>query len=114
MHIHTTFRHMEPSDAVKEYTESKLQKFSKYLHEPIEVHVVFQVQKLSQSAEVTVSAKNFRFHGVEESENLYASIDLVASKIERQLKKHKEKIKEHKSTLGTREVATLLNEEETV
>ncbi len=110
MQIHVTFRHMETSDPIREYAESKFEKFGKYLHEPIETHVVFQVQKINHCAEVTIKAKHFHFHGVEESPNLYASIDLLADKIERHLKKHKEKIKDHKSVISTHDAAVSLNE----
>jgi ribosome hibernation promoting factor len=109
MDINVTFRHMNPSDALKDYAESKFEKFKKYLHEPIEVHAVLQVQKIRQLAEVTVKAKHFRFHGMEESQDMYASIDLVAGKIERHLKKHKEKVKDHKSVASTRDAAVRLN-----
>lgn len=97
MQIHITFRHLETSPAVKEYIESKAEKFAKFLHEPIEAHFVVEVQKIRQLAEVTITAKNFKFHGVEESENMYASIDLLIDKVDRQLKKHKEIVKDHKS-----------------
>jgi len=109
MQIHVTFRHMEPSDAVREYAESKFERFQKYLHEPVEVHAVLQIQKIRQLAEVTVTAKSVRFHAVEESPDMYASIDLVTDKIEQHLKKHKEKIKSHKSVTSTRDAAVSLN-----
>jgi putative sigma-54 modulation protein len=108
MEIHTTFRKMEPSEAIRKYVETKTQRFKKFLHEPIEVHAVLKVQKIRQLAEVTVTAKNFRFHGVEESPDMYASIDKVADKIGRQLKKHKEKIKAHKSVPSLYEVTAIL------
>ncbi len=110
MHVHVTFRHLESSQAVKDYVESKTEKFKKFLHEPIEVHVVLEVQKLSHIAEMNVSAKDVKYNAlVEESSNLYASIDLVSEKIERQLRKHKEIVKEHKHTPSTYEAAQLLN-----
>ncbi len=109
MQIHVTFRHLEPSQAVKDYVQSKTEKFYKFLHEPIEVHVILEVQKLTHKAEVNVRAKNVKYHGVEESPNLYASIDLVTEKIARQIKKHKEIVKEHKHTASTYEVAQALN-----
>jgi len=96
MQTHVTFRHLAPSDALKAYVENKTKKFEKFLHEPVDVHVVLEVQKIRQMAEVTIKAKNFHFHGVEESSNMYASIDLVSDKVERHLVKHKEKIKDHK------------------
>jgi len=109
MQINVTFRHMNPSDSLKNYAESKFEKFRRFLHEPVEVHVVLQVQKIRQLAEVTVKAKHVRFHGMEESQDMYASIDLVAGKIERHLIKHKEKVKDHKSA-STHDVAARMEE----
>jgi len=109
MQVHVTFRHLEPSQAVKEYVQKKSEKFQKFLHEPIEVHVILEVQKLTHKAEVNVSAKNVKYHGLEESPNLYASIDLVTEKIGRQIRKHKEIVKEHKHTASTYEAAQVLN-----
>ncbi len=110
MQLNVTFRHLDSSEALRSHAENKLGKFEKFLHEPIEIHVVLEVQKLRQLAEVTIKAKNFHFHGVEESPNLYASIDLLEDKIQRQLKKHKEKVKGHKSVSPTRDAAVILGE----
>lgn len=113
MQISVTFRHMHPSDSLKTYAETKFEKFKRFLHEPVEVHVVLQVQKIRQLAEVTVKAKHIRFHGMEESQDMYASIDLVAGKIERHLKKHKEKVKDHKS-VSTHDLAARMVEAQEV
>jgi len=97
MNLEITFRHMDSSEPLKKYIQEKMSGFSKFLHEPIDVHVVLEVQKkIHQLAEVTIRSKNYRFHCVEESENMYAAVDLVVDKIQRQLVKHKEKVKEHK------------------
>ncbi|MBF0492311.1 MAG: ribosome-associated translation inhibitor RaiA [Deltaproteobacteria bacterium] len=110
MQIHVTFRHLETSEALRDHADKKMEKFKKYLHEPIEVHLVFSVQKkIHQVAEVTIKAKHFHFHGIEESEDMYTSIDKLASKVERHLVKHKEKVKDHRA-LPTHEAAPLLSE----
>lgn len=92
-----TFRHMPASNALREHAEEKVQKFLKYLHEPVDIHVILMVEKIRQIAEVNVQSKNFTAHGVEESHDMYTSIDKVTSKVEAQLRKHKEKVKAHKS-----------------
>lgn len=110
MQVHVTFRHFDSSQAVKDYIQSKTEKFKKFLHEPVEVHVILELQKHSHKAEMNISAKHIKYHAlVDESSNLYAAIDLVAEKIERQLRKHKEIVKEHKHTPSTYEAAQLLN-----
>ncbi|MBL7685566.1 MAG: ribosome-associated translation inhibitor RaiA, partial [Deltaproteobacteria bacterium] len=70
MEINVTFRHMNPSQNIREYAQTKFKRFERYLHEPIDVHVVLHTEKIRQIAEVTVKAKNFHFHGVEESPDL--------------------------------------------
>ncbi|MCE9625798.1 MAG: ribosome-associated translation inhibitor RaiA [Deltaproteobacteria bacterium] len=92
-----TFRHMPASNALRDHAEEKAEKFMKYLIDPVDIHVVLMVEKIRQIAEITVKSKNFTAHGVEESTDMYTSIDKVTSKIEAQLRKHKEKVKAHKS-----------------
>ena len=99
MQIAVTFRHMESSDAVRSYVEEKLARVKKYIEEPIDAQVVLSVQKkIHHRAEVTMVAKGLTMKSMEEKDDMYAAIDLMVDKIERQLKKYKEKLKEHKGT----------------
>lgn len=91
MQINVTFRHTEPSQAVREYAEEKLSKVKKYLEEPIEAHVVLKVEKFRHIAEVMVESNGLRLNGTEETQDLYSAIDLVADNIERQITRSKEK-----------------------
>ncbi len=101
MQIAVTFRHMESSDAVRSYVEEKLAKVKKYIEEPIDAQVVLSVQKkINQRAEVTMVAKGLTMKSAEEKEDMYAAIDLMVDKIERQLKRYKEKLKRHKGSTG--------------
>lgn len=103
MQITVTFRHMEPSDALKTYAEDKLAKVAKYIDEPITVQVYMTVEKIRHSAEVTINAKGITIKASEETNDMYAALDLVLDKIERQLRRYKERIKGHKpsETPGT-------------
>jgi len=97
MQIAVTFRHMESSEAVRSYVEEKLAKVKKYIDEPIDAQVVLSVQKkIHQRAEVTMVAKGLTMKSAEEKDDMYAAIDLMVDKIERQLKRYKEKLKRHK------------------
>lgn len=97
MQIAVTFRHMESSEAVRSYVEEKLAKVKKYVDEPIDAQVVLSVQKkINHRAEVTMVAKGLTMKSVEEKDDMYAAIDLMVDKIERQLKRYKEKLKRHK------------------
>lgn len=101
MQIAVTFRHMESSEAVRSYVEEKLAKVKKYIEEPIDAQVVLSVQKkINHRAEVTMVAKGLTMKSVEEKEDMYAAVDLMVDKIERQLKRYKEKLKRHKGSTG--------------
>lgn len=96
MQITTTFRHMESSDALKTYAEDKLAKVQKYIDEPIVAQVFMTVEKIRHSAEITITAKGITIKASEETNDMYAALDAVVDKIERQLRRYKERIKEHK------------------
>lgn len=93
MQIQVTFRHVEPSDAVKEYAREKIGKVEKFLDGPVEANVTLSVEKHRHEADVTIMASGLKIHGHEETGDLFSSIDLVMDKIERQLKRYREKLK---------------------
>lgn len=98
MQVSTTFRHMEQSDALKTYAEEKLERLTKYIDEPINVQVYFAVEKkIRHIVEIVIAAKGISTKASEATNDMYAAIDAVLDKIERQLKRYKEKIKAHKS-----------------
>ena len=103
MQITTTFRHMEPSEALKSYAEEKLERVKKYIDEPIVVQVFLTVEKIRHMAEVTINAKGITIKAAEETNDMYASVDAVSDKIERQLRRFKERIKAHKPASDARE-----------
>lgn len=101
MQIAVTFRHMDASEAVRAYVEEKVARVKKYIEEPIDAQVFLSVEKkIRHKAEVTIIAKGITIKGSEETNDMYAAVDAVVDKIERQLKRYKEKIKEHKPTSG--------------
>ena len=97
MQINITFRHTEPVESLKAYIAEKLQKVKKYLQEPVEAHVVFSTEKFRHTIEVTITAGNgTSIHGIESMEDMHAAIDSVSDKIERQIKKYRDKTKRPK------------------
>jgi putative sigma-54 modulation protein len=94
---------MEPSEALKSYAEEKLERVKKYIDEPIVVQVFLTVEKIRHMGEVTITAKGITIKAAEETNDMYASIDAVSDKIERQLRRFKERIKAHKPASDTRE-----------
>ena len=89
-------RKIEVTQPLKSYALEKVSVLNKYLDGNVKVHMTLAVdKKFQQRAEVSVTAKNLHLKGVEESEDMYASIDKVMDKIARQAKKFKEKVKDH-------------------
>ena len=109
MHITVTFRHLEATDSIKKHVEEKLEKFKKFLIHPIEAHVILSVEKFRKQCEITLSAPNFHATALTTDEDLYAAIDISEHKLERQLRKHKEIIKEHKHHPSHQDVIAALN-----
>jgi len=97
MDITVTFRHMEPTDSLRNYAEEKISKLNKYLDFPLEAHIVLTVEKFRHIADVTLSLNGTRIKGAEETEDMYSAIDIVMDKIETQVKRHLSKIREHRS-----------------
>ena len=92
--VSVTFRHTEPTSALKRYVEQKIHRIGKYFSNPLEAHVILAVEsKDCQVAEVTLHIHGTMIHGREKNPDLYAAIDLAMDKIQRQIKKQKEKIK---------------------
>ena len=100
MQLSVTFRHMEPSDALKNYVQERTSRLTRYIDRPLESHVTLKVEKFRQIADVVITTNGIRIAGVESHEDMYAAIDLVMEKIERQVKKYKSKIRKHKPTPG--------------
>lgn len=85
MQISMTFRHMEPSDAMKDLVEDKVARVRKYLQGPIDASVVLSMERYLHVCDVTISSGSQTYKGREESDDMYASIDRVMEKIERQI-----------------------------
>jgi ribosome hibernation promoting factor len=92
--ISVTFRHTEPTDALKLYAEEKIHRIGKFFSQPLDAHIVLAVEsKERQSAEVELHTHGTTIHGKEETEDLYSAIDLVIDNVKRQVQKHKDKTK---------------------
>lgn len=97
MQFSVTFRHMDATDALKGYAKDRLEKIRKYFPDPIMIHVVMSTERFHHKVDVNVQLHNgFKLAGTETTENMYSSIDLVSAKIERQVRRYKEKLRTHK------------------
>jgi len=84
-----TFRHMDPTDAIKELVEEKVSKVKKYIQGPFEASVVLSMEKYLNVCDVTISASGHTYKGREETDDMYTSVHKVMDKIERQIDKDK-------------------------
>ena len=87
-------QNLQVTEALKEYIEKKLSKLEKYFESPVEsdVHVTLSVVKNIQTIEVTIPLSGVMLRAEERNSDMYASIDLVVDKLERQIRKHKTKV----------------------
>ncbi len=96
MQVSITVRHAKLTPQLKKYAEEKVSKVQKYFDNVIAAHVILTVEKYYSIAEATVNAGGTRINAKEESQDLYAAIDLMVDSLDRQMKKFKEKIKTNK------------------
>jgi ribosome hibernation promoting factor len=96
MLVNITFRHLDSTEALKAHAKAKVEHIQRYIDRPSEAHVVLHVENLEHHADINLKAGPFLLRGRAKSPDMYASIDAAAEKIERQLKKHKEKLKNYK------------------
>lgn len=93
MQLEITGRHVDVTDAIKDYARRKIQKIAEEFRAVESVHVILDIQKINHIAEVVVQGRHhMHLDAKEVSQDLYASIDLVSDKIEKQLRKVHDKI----------------------
>ncbi len=96
MQINFTGHNVEVTPALRSYAEEKLNKLVRHFDKITSIHVVFDVEKLRQIAEASIMITKGEVYARSESEDMYASIDSLIDKLDRQLIKHKEKIRNHR------------------
>ncbi len=102
MQVAVTFRHMEPTEALKQFATEKVERIQKYVHAPTGANVVLSVERYMHKADITISAHGMQMRGEEKSEDMYASIDRAMHKIERQVKRYRNKLTSHKQREGAK------------
>lgn len=97
MKISVTFRNTEGENWQKEYVAEKLDKLNKYMDNPVDARVILSVEKFRNTAEINLLADGLNINSKEEEKEMVLAIDNAIEKIERQLKKRKEKIRGFKN-----------------
>ena len=100
MQTSVTFKNLDPSDHLRDYVSDKLNRFDKYLYNPAEASVVLSVEKFRHIAEVNIIGDRLSINGKEETEDMYSAIDMVLDKLEKQIKKNKQKIRDRRQGKG--------------
>lgn len=95
--VHVTGRHVEVTDAMKDYAMEKITKISRFSDRIIDVWITMDIQKLEHRIDVVLKVDHIKIAAEAVSENMYASIDLVAAKIKSQLSRYREKIRDHQA-----------------
>src|SRR5690606_11030282 len=95
MKVSISGRHMEVTDGIRSHVEDALARLTSHFDRAIDADVVLGVEKHRHIAEVTLHANGMRVHGKESSLDMYASVDAVVHKIERQCLKYKGRINRH-------------------
>ncbi len=97
MQTSVTFKNLDSSEHLKNYVSDKLDRFDRLLDNPAGANVVLRVEKFRHIAEINISGDRMTINGKEETEDMYSAIDMVLDKLEKQIKKGKEKTRERRS-----------------
>ncbi len=95
MEISVTFRHSETSPAIQKHIRDKIQKLSKYFIKPTNAHITLNVEGTRHAAEISFAEDHSVLNAHVVTHDMYVSVDRALEKLETQLKKYKEKLKNH-------------------
>ena len=110
MQTSVTFKNLDSSDHLKSYVADKLDRLDKYLDNPAEASVVLTVEKFRHTAEINIAGDRLSINGKEETNDMYSAIDMALDKLEKQIKKSKQKIRERRTSSKNRN-RSMLEEE---
>jgi len=95
MQLSVTGHHIEITEALRNYVATKLAKLERHFDHMTDIHCVLTVEKLQHKAEATIHVGGGTIHAEQTEPNMYAAIDILVDKLDRQVKKHKEKLTDH-------------------
>ena len=95
MRIEISGHQIDVTPALRDYVKSKLERLQRHSDHLIDGHVILSVEKLAQKAEATFNLTGGNVHAESVAEDMYAAIDLLADKLDRQVLRHKEKLTDH-------------------
>ncbi|MFK7955694.1 MAG: ribosome-associated translation inhibitor RaiA [Lysobacterales bacterium] len=95
MQINLTGRNIDITSALRKKVDGKIKRITKHFDHIIDIHVVLGVDRHQQHAEATVNTSGKKFFAEAQTEDMYASIDMLAERLDRQVLKHKDKLRDH-------------------
>ena len=107
MQTSVTFKNLDPTDTLKSYVRDKLDRFDRLLDNPAEANVVLLVEKFRHIAEININGDRLTINGKEETNDMYSAIDMVLDKLEKQIKKNKQKIRERRPGVNAKNIALM-------
>lgn len=103
MQIQISGQQIEVTPALRQYVEDKIEKFPRVFENLTSLNVVLSVEKLVHKADGTLAASGRVLHAFDVKPDMYASIDGMVDKLVAQLRKHKEKLKDHRQAQARQE-----------
>jgi putative sigma-54 modulation protein len=95
MQLNLTGHHVDITPALRDYVSNKLERLERHFDHVTNVHVILSVEKLRQMAEATIQITGNTVFANAEDQDMYAAIDALIDKLDRQVCKHKEKLTDH-------------------
>jgi len=96
MQVSLSGHHVEITDSIRNYVNEKVERLDRHFDQAMDIHIVLTVEQLRHKAEATLHVSGNNLHADDVQETMYAAIDGLVDKLDRQGKKHKEKIKSHR------------------
>jgi len=105
MQVSLSGHHVEITESMRNYVHEKVEKLERHFDTALDIHIVLTVEKLRHKAEATLHVSGSNLHADDVQEDMYAAIDGLIDKLDRQGKKHKEKLKNHRTRGAAAELA---------
>ena len=101
MQINLTGHHVDLTPPLRDYVNSKMERLERHFDNVTDIHVILSVEKLRHKAEATMNVSGGRLYADATEQDMYAAIDALTDKLDRQVKKHKEKVTDHHRNEGS-------------
>jgi putative sigma-54 modulation protein len=97
MQVSLSGHHVDITDSIRNYVHEKIQRLDRHFDQALDINIILTVEKLRHKAEATLHVSGNNLHADDVKEDMYAAIDGLIDKLDRQGMKHKEKIQSHRS-----------------